>query len=245
MPFVAAALVPHPPLLVPELANGAARELDGLRAACAQALDMVVDAAGPIVVVGDGPCWGQVVPGAAGTFAPFGVDVRVGLSVTSAGGLEGVPEPVALTKLPLSLTVAAWLLGERDCEELFAFTVPATLGPGACAAVGGALAASVAGRRRAGIVVMGDMPAWPEDGGDGGRAGEDFETCVRDVFTGATPADLLALDPAIGTELAASARGPLQVLAGAFGAERALRGKVLFEHRPYGVGYLVGILEAA
>ena len=42
MPPVAAAVVPHPPLLVPELAGAAAGELDPLRAACGQALAAVL-----------------------------------------------------------------------------------------------------------------------------------------------------------------------------------------------------------
>jgi hypothetical protein len=55
---VVAAVLPHPPLLVPELAGAAAAELDPLRAACHKALSTVLGAAEVAVLVGDGPVWG-------------------------------------------------------------------------------------------------------------------------------------------------------------------------------------------
>ena len=56
MPLVAAAVCPHPPLLVPEVASGAAAELDDLRAACDAAVGHLL-AAGPTgsLTVGSGP----------------------------------------------------------------------------------------------------------------------------------------------------------------------------------------------
>ena len=54
--IVAAAVCPHPPLLVPEVASGAAAELDDLRAACDDALRHLA-AARPdrIIAIGSGP----------------------------------------------------------------------------------------------------------------------------------------------------------------------------------------------
>src|SRR5215216_8044315 len=74
-----AAVLPHPPLLVAELAGAAAGELDPLRAACHQALSVVLAAAELIVVVGGGPVWGVPGPSAPGSFRPYGVDVEVTL----------------------------------------------------------------------------------------------------------------------------------------------------------------------
>ena len=70
MPPVAAALLPHPPLLVPELAGGAAAELDPLRDACRLALDAVVAAGGTTILVGEGPVWWVPEPAAPGSFRP-------------------------------------------------------------------------------------------------------------------------------------------------------------------------------
>ncbi|WP_206184704.1 hypothetical protein [Thermoactinospora rubra] len=94
--LVAAAVCPHPPLLVPELAGAAAPELDGLRAACLAAVEALWSA-GPevLLVVGAGPRTESYGRHAAGSLKPWGVDVRVG---------EG--DPV----LPLSLTIGRWLL---------------------------------------------------------------------------------------------------------------------------------------
>jgi hypothetical protein len=63
VPVVAAAVCPHPPILVPEVASGAAPELDAARAACANVVAELI-AAHPdrLVVVGSGP-------------APSGVEV--------------------------------------------------------------------------------------------------------------------------------------------------------------------------
>ncbi|HET9560050.1 MAG TPA: hypothetical protein VFS70_23175, partial [Actinomycetota bacterium] len=57
---VAAAVLPHPPLLVAELAGAAAAELGPLRDACRQALTEVTEAADLTVVVGDGQGQGKV-----------------------------------------------------------------------------------------------------------------------------------------------------------------------------------------
>ena len=56
VPVVTAAVCPHPPILVPEVASGAAPELDAARAACANVVAALL-ATGPdrLVIVGSGP----------------------------------------------------------------------------------------------------------------------------------------------------------------------------------------------
>jgi hypothetical protein len=106
-----AALLPHPPLLVPQLAGGAASELDALRSVCHQALDAVVPASSALVVIGDGPVWGVAARTAVGSFAPYGADVEVQLPPDRLGvDLPALPEPHRLEALPLSLAIVAWLL---------------------------------------------------------------------------------------------------------------------------------------
>ncbi|GAB3872605.1 hypothetical protein GCM10027610_138320 [Dactylosporangium cerinum] len=51
VPLAAAAVCPHPPMLVPEVAAGAAGELDDLRAACRAAVAHL-DTADVLIVVG-------------------------------------------------------------------------------------------------------------------------------------------------------------------------------------------------
>lgn len=163
---IAAALLPHPPLLVPGLAGTAASELDPLRAACREALITVTAAADLTILVGTGPVWAVPTPSAIGSFHPYGTDLEVTLPTLtdldlpaaltdlqlpalSDNDLPGIPPPAVLAELPLSLAIAAHLLATLDPPppRLAAVTVPAALGPSAAAAIGHSLAA--AGQRAA------------------------------------------------------------------------------------------------
>ncbi|MET9977865.1 hypothetical protein ABZ179_22930, partial [Streptomyces microflavus] len=100
--LVAAAVCPCPPLLVPEVAAGAAPELDTARAACLDAVG-VLAASRPDLLVVVGPGAGRSYPsGGHGSFRGFGVALDVTL---------GEPGPAAQEPpLPDSLAVGAWLL---------------------------------------------------------------------------------------------------------------------------------------
>ena len=238
-----AAILPHPPLLVPELAGGAAAELDPLRQACLQALEQVLADGRSAVLVGDGPVWGTLLADAAGTFRPYGAAVDVALPALHPLDLDGLPEPVWLDRLPLSLAVAAWLLARLDARpaRLAALTVPVSLGPGAAAAVGRGLAAQAATAGPLGLVAMGDLSARRSDRAPGAfhPAAAAFDASVAQAFRAGAPDRLLELEPAVAAELRAAGRVPLQVLAGAFAGAAGVRGRVLYEAAPYGVGLAV------
>ncbi|MEO6606596.1 MAG: hypothetical protein ABIN55_13415 [Aeromicrobium sp.] len=93
--ILAAAVCPHPPMLVPEV-NAGADDLAALRESCDAAIEALL-AHGPerVVVIGSGSLAEDLDESAGGTFADFGVDLHVG------GHTD---------ELPLSLTVGAWLL---------------------------------------------------------------------------------------------------------------------------------------
>ncbi|MGW0208908.1 hypothetical protein ACWDZ8_24915, partial [Streptomyces sp. NPDC003233] len=103
--LVAAAVCPCPPLIVPEVAAGAAHEMDAARAACADALG-VLAASRPDLLVVVGPAEqsgrGSFPQGTRGSFRGFGVDVEVRLGPAEAD--------VSERELPPSLAVGAWLL---------------------------------------------------------------------------------------------------------------------------------------
>src|SRR5215213_7852332 len=106
--LVAAAVLPHPPLLIPELASGASPELGHVRSACLDALKplMAVDC-DRVYVVGTGTERITFAAGARGSTAGFGVRVEV--------GLPGTPPDAATAgagSMPLSLTVGAWLMSQ-------------------------------------------------------------------------------------------------------------------------------------
>lgn len=243
--LVAAAVCPCPPLLVPDVAAGAAPELDAAREACADALGMLA-AARPdrLVVVGPAEEDGVYGEGAHGSFAGFGVDLGVllGHGGTTApdlwpgSDLEALP---ARQTLPASLAVAAWLLDRADWADapVRALGVAEPLAPERCIHLGRELAGSA---ERVALLVMGDAsacrtlkaPGYLDDRAAG------FDARVAQALGTADIAVLKTLDTVLAHELKASGRASWQVLAGA--AEHAnLTGTLLYDDAPYGVGYLV------
>ncbi|GAA2287921.1 class III extradiol dioxygenase subunit B-like domain-containing protein [Streptomyces atrovirens] len=232
--LVAAAVCPCPPLLVPEVAAGAAPELDTARAACTDALG-VLAAARPdlLVVVGPGDGAGpEVYPeGAPGSFRGFGVglDVRLGRG-------EGTPG----RELPYGLAVGAWLLDRTGWADapVEGLAVGESLTAGRCAEAGEALAGRA---ERVALLVMGDASACRTLKAPGylDERAAPFDTELARALGTADTAALRALDTALAHELKVSGRAPWQVLAGAATGNPTLKGTLLHEDAPYGVGYLV------
>ncbi|MFE1765476.1 class III extradiol dioxygenase subunit B-like domain-containing protein [Streptomyces angustmyceticus] len=231
--LVAAAVCPCPPLLVPEVAAGAAPELDALRAACLDAIG-VLAAARPdrLVVVGpaDEAGRGAHPQGAAGSFRGFGVDLEVRL-----GAARTAPE----RELPPSLAVGAWLLSRTDWADapLEALGVAESLPRDRAAATGRELAASAP---RVALLVMGDGSACRTVKAPGyfDERAEPFDAAAARALGAADTAALAALDEERAAALLASGRACWQVLAGA-GEDAGLNGRLLREEAPYGVGYFV------
>ena len=233
--LVAAAVCPCPPLLVPEVASGAAPELDAARAACTDAIG-VLAAARPDLLVVVGPAEpegrGPHPQGARGSFRGFGVDLEVNLGARTG---EAVPE----RELPPSLAVAGWLLGRTGWS-----TAPVEgLGVGEPLTTEGCLRAGRdIGTRadRVALLVMGDASACRTLKAPGylDERAAGFDAQIARALATADVAALRALDENLGHELKVAGRAPWQVLAGA--AESAkLGGELLYEDAPYGVGYLV------
>ncbi|WP_369195446.1 class III extradiol dioxygenase subunit B-like domain-containing protein [Streptomyces djakartensis] len=232
--LVAAAACPCPPLLVPEVAAGAAPELDAARAACVDALG-VLAAARPDRLVVVGPVEGtgseSYAEGTPGSFRGFGVDLAVRLG--SSGDAEGE------RRLPYSLAVAAWLLertGWRDAP-LEGLGVGEGLSRERCLGVGQETAARAG---RVALLVMGDASACRTLKAPGylDERAAPFDAGVARALGAADVTALKGLDTGLAQELKVSGRAPWQVLAGA--AEGAgLGGSLLYEDAPYGVGYLV------
>ncbi|EPD65731.1 class III extradiol dioxygenase subunit B-like domain-containing protein [Streptomyces sp. HGB0020] len=234
--LVAAAVCPCPPLLVPEVAAGAAAELDAARSACTDALG-VLAASRPDLLVVVGPAEqsgrGAHPQGARGSFSGFGVDVDVRLGVPQAPGAE------AERILPPSLAVGAWLLqriGWADAP-IEGLGVGEPLAPERCIQVGRDIATRAA---RVALLVMGDASACRTLKAPGylDERAAPFDAEVARALGAADVTSVEELDAELAYELQASGRAPWQVLAGA--AEGAgLSGALLYEDAPYGVGYLV------
>ncbi|RJK96467.1 hypothetical protein [Vallicoccus soli] len=222
--LVAAAVVPHPPLLVPGL-SGREDVLAAVRGAALGAVGRLL-AAGPdvVAVVGAGTAARRHPASAAGSLAPYGLPVRVG----------GDGPPV----LPLSLTVGRWLLGRAgaDGDPLLEELDPAGA-PGAWRAAGEALAAAAP---RVALLAAGDgsartterSPGWVDP-----RAADWDAACAAALGSG-DPAALAALDPALGHELLAAGVPAWHALAGAAAGGR-WRADLGLHAAPLGVSYLV------
>ncbi|MFJ3209440.1 class III extradiol dioxygenase subunit B-like domain-containing protein [Streptomyces flaveolus] len=235
--LVAAAVCPCPPLLVPEVAAGAAPELDAARAACTDALG-VLAAARPdrLVAVGPAPDAGpETYPaGTRGSFRGFGVELDVRLGPEESVGED--PRPGL--ELPYGLAVGAWLLGRTGWADapVEGLGVGEHLPAERCAALGRDIAMRAP---RVALLVLGDASACRTLKAPGylDERAAPFDAEVGRALGTADVAALAALDARLARELKVSGRAPWQVLAGA--AEgTALTGALLYEDAPYGVGYV-------
>ncbi|WP_092532149.1 class III extradiol dioxygenase subunit B-like domain-containing protein [Amycolatopsis arida] len=233
-----AAVVPHPPLLVPELVPGMVDATAAVRTACVAAARRLAEVAGHWLAIGADACPGRMRPPARGTFAGYGVDVPVTLSRSA---------PAELTDLPLPALVAAWLRERAGAESVEVELLAVNAG-----AAGDAdrdrlvdrLAAVDGATDPVGLLVLGDGanrhgPRAP--GGEDDRA-PGFDRAVGAALGTADTAALLALDPELAAELGAGGRVPWQVLA-ALAAPGRWRARLLYSAAPFGVGYHVAVWE--
>ncbi|HWC45290.1 MAG TPA: hypothetical protein VG868_04175 [Casimicrobiaceae bacterium] len=216
------AFCPHPPLLVPQVAHGAAAELDDLRAACRTAIKRAASSAPQLVVLGVGERSARYAPNARGSLAAYGVPIEIPLG-------SDEPGPVGL---PLSLTIAAYLL--RDA-----------LGPD-CGAVG----YSISARERqspalddtpVALLVMGDGSARRSTTAPGylDERAAGFDADVAAALSSGR-GDCLAIDGWLADQLLA-AGAPAWNAAGRLLRGRSFDAELLYEDAPYGVGYFVAV----
>jgi hypothetical protein len=231
--LIAAAVCPHPPVLVPAAMGeaGSGPELADLRAACAAAASGLVRARpGLIVVAGSGPSGRDYPWPSAGSLHRYGVPWSTGPG-----------RPV----LPLSLTVGTWLLtgalagnGRTAPGPVVLRAVTETASPAACRRLGARLAGLAP---RVAMLVMGDASARKAIGVPGAQdpEAEEYDAGIAAALGAADAAALARLDPDRAAELRVTGRAPWQVLAGAAAGTPGLRGRLRLQTAPYDVSYLV------
>jgi len=218
--IVGAAFVPQTPLLVPEIAQGAAAELDDLRSACMTAIRVVTDSAQHVLIVGAGQSTREYGPTSAGTFAGFGVPLQVSLGASGAGPVE----------LPLSLAVGAWLTRQ---------VLGAESGARGVAIADTAPEWAIEGRTA--LVVVGDGSARRSTAAPGylDERAEAFDAAIADALARGDGAQLAkAADPVLGQTLLA-AGVPAWRHVGELTAASAFEADLNYDGAPYGVGYFV------
>jgi hypothetical protein len=222
----AIAIVPSAPVLVPELASGAAAELVELREAVFDAAAVLPDR---WVAVGVGPVDAVIGPGAAGTFAGYGVDVPIVLAPAGAG----VP-----TELPLCALITGWVRGRvnpRARAEVRVFAGDHRVE--AAVARGRALRAELDESADAvGLLVVADGAHTLIPSAPGGYDPDSVivQASLDDALNRADVAALLALPRGVVGRVA------YQVLAGLIEPAPA-SARELYRGAPYGVGYFAGV----
>jgi hypothetical protein len=179
-------------------------------------------------------------PDATGSFAGYGVDVRVSLDSTR----DGTARPDRT--LPLPALVAGWLRAEADARRVRVRLIEPDLPEEDCRREGADLVADLAGPTPVGLLVLGDgsnrhtdrAPAPRDD-----RAGP-FDDEVRAALAAVDPEALLRLDTGLAAELNAAGRAAWQVLAGvALAVGGPWSGEVLYSDQPFGVAYHVAVWD--
>ena len=217
---------PQAPVLVPDLAQGAAAELDELRAACRTAIrDAVADGARPVLVAG-GPTAAEYSATTRGTFAGFGLPLEVPLG-------SDEPGPVLL---PPALTVGAWLVRDALGPNTGAAGISVTDADGRLP--------DFSGPDRAALVVLGDGSARRTEKAPGyldARAGE-FDDLLAAALREGSGGQLRRHWP---DRYAAQ-----ELLVGGLAAWDAVatvvepvawHARLLYYGWPYGVGYFVAL----
>lgn len=219
----AIAIVPSAPVLVPELASGAAAELAELTTAVRGAAQVLP---ARWVAIGVGPHDDRVVAGAVGTFAGYGADVRV----TFAPDTTGAVEP-----LPLCALIAGWLRGTANPDATVDVRVFADdLMPEAAVENGRALRTELdAATEPVGVLVIADGANTLTAAAPGGFDPDSVARQAQwdDALAAGDVAAIADLSGVLG-------RVAYQVLAGLAGSDP--KATELYRGAPYGVGYFVG-----
>jgi len=247
--LIAAAVCPHPPLLVPDASGRSGpgdAELDRLRTACHEAV-AALGAQRPdlVAVVGGVPGPSQTTeypPRATGSLREFGIPFTVG------------EDPQGPSVLPLSLTIGRWLLtpqlvgsaaGDRRTRRpaIALWGIEQAAPTPQCLRLGEKLAALAP---RVALLVMGDGPGRRARGAPGARdrLADRYDQRVAAALAEADPGSLAALDPRQDGELFVAGRAAWQVLAGA-AAHDPFTAELHYAAAPFEVSYFVATWRRA
>ena len=228
--LIAAAVCPHPPLLIPEATGspGAAdAELGRLRTACHQAVAaLLAERPDLIAVVGADPKTVRTAeyPSASpGRLHDYGVPFIVG----------DPGEPA----LPLSLTIGKWLLANHPAPPAVWWGIARDASPAECLQVGEKLALLAP---RVALLALGDGPARRARAAPHAADPEAdrYDDQLAGALAGADPVALAALDPRQDGPLEIAGRAAWQVLAGAAGRD-TFDAELRYRGVPFEVSYVV------
>lgn len=234
--FRAAALVPSPPLLVPELMGAGAAETADLRAAAVSATTHLASTVDRWIAVGVDRTSSTFGEATVGTLRGFGVDVVVSLS-------GAADQTAADPDLPLAVLIAGWLRGVAAPDDAVEVrTIPADASPEWCAEFGEKLRREFdASAESWGVLVLADgaNTLTPKAPGSFDERAQEVQHRIDDALAAADVDALAGLEPDLCASLGVGGRAAWQVLAALAGAD-AKTTTELYRGAPFGVGYFVG-----
>ncbi|CAM2908655.1 Aromatic ring-opening dioxygenase, LigB subunit [Prescottella defluvii] len=236
--------MPSPPLLVPQLAGAAAAETDRLRQAALDVSARLGEACGQWTVIGvadPGAPATEIAPESRGTFAGFGVDVRVCLAPGESD--RGAPDP----EMPLAALVAGWLRGRvAPSVTVRARILAPNTSPAECIRVGEQLRRELdASPLPQGLLIVADGANTLTEKAPGAfdeRSGA-VEAVLGRALAGGDCGALDGLDAGLCGEIGLSGRAAWQTLSAVFGGADGgpRKAESLYSESPFGVGYHVGM----
>ncbi|MFC8046637.1 hypothetical protein [Nocardia sp. NPDC057353] len=272
--FSAAAVIPAPPVLVPELCGGAAesgapdpaRAVEqlpggatgdargvgaGLRGAGAGDPRTVLRAAVLDVLAAlaaEGGSW-TVLGTGQGQYGPDTVGTFLGYGVDLAVALGPAASSEPDPELELPVLIAGWARGAvAPATNVEVRLLPEETPAREAAAFGARLRAELdAGPEPRGVLVIADGAATLTTAAPG-YLDERAPAVQRALDTALATGDraaLLELDPALCAELVLRGRAVYQALAGLFGRDGAVAADTRYQDAPFGVGYHAGLWRPA
>lgn len=225
------ALVPYPPLLVPQLAPGDDRQIAELRHAVLAAVRWLRHGASDWRAVAADASGPGTYAARRGSFAGYGAAVDVTLS----------KDAEVSTALPLPVLLAGWLREQAGADTVTVGVLDPTTARSDCERTGAMLATS----DDTALLVLADgsnRHGAKSPGGNDDRAPE-FDASIADALRSADADGLARIDPALCAKLGAAGRVAWHV-AGGLARTREWHATLHYSSAPFGVGYHVATWEA-
>jgi MEMO1 family protein len=260
--IVCAALMPHAPILIPEVAGSRQRDAVTTISALREAARVIIAAAADtlIVISPHSPDISKPIGlwrggGLRGSLTAFGfphlaielpADPLLADQVATLSARRGL-ETVSLTECSLDhgATVPLWFVAEAGWTGPIVVVALNSTHPETVVALGDTIAeAARSTNRRITLIASGDMSHRLTIGAPMGYdpRGRDFDNWLVDALRRGAYRDLFQLDPQLDKSAAQDVIAPLLVVSAALGFSSA-GGEVLSYEGPFGVGYGVAILS--
>lgn len=240
----AVAIVPSPPILVPELTGRSVSEALAVRTATLEAGGVLGALANRWIALGVHDEARTVPSGSRGSFAGYGVDVRVAFSPA------GVTAEIDST-IPLAALVAGWIRDHSAPDAVVDVHLVGRDTPReSCVSIGRELRKSMDDSAEPwGLLIVADgstMLTAKAPGSFDPRA-EEVQKQIDDALAHADVDALAGLDRQLCAGVGVEGTAAWQTLAGIVGegdCKGEVRPRTLYRGAPFGVGYFVGTWES-